>query len=101
MDADRRDVNAVSAEPLDVEHAKIVVADAADHAARLAEPSNLIDENRRRATRVRSHERAWLEERLTAPGGHHLDKNLAQADDGPSPVIVGAVRQVQRPSDFR
>ena len=36
MDADRRHVDAVSPEPLYVERAKIVVADAADHATRLA-----------------------------------------------------------------
>jgi hypothetical protein len=100
MDADGRHVDAVSAEPLYVERAKIVVAHAADHAARLAKASNLVDEDRRRTAWVRSNECAWLKECLSAPGGHHLNKNLAQGDDS-FPAVVHAGRQDQRPSDFK
>jgi hypothetical protein len=67
----------------------------------LAEAGNLIDEDRWRAARVRSNKRAWLKERLPAPGGHYLDKNFAQRNDRFHLFIVGAGRQGQRPSDFR
>ena len=51
MDGDGGGVDAVAGQPVEVDAAEVVGADAADHPARLAELRDLVDEDRRRAGR--------------------------------------------------
>ena len=81
VDGDGRDVDAVAGEPVEVDAAEIVVADAGDHAAGLAELGHLVDEDRRRAGGEGADERDRLEEAVAGLGGHDLDEDLADGDD--------------------
>ncbi len=78
---DCRHIDAVGAQAFDVELAEIVIADAADHGARLTKPGDLIDEDGGRAARERALERARREKRLAAARGQYLDQNLPDGDD--------------------
>ena len=62
VDADRRNVDAVGAQPVEIDLAEIVPPDAADHAAGLPDLAALIDEDRRRAGRKRADQRRRREE---------------------------------------
>ena len=82
MDRDRRNVDPVGAQPLEIDQAEIVVADAADHAAGLPEARHLVDEDRRRPAREWANQRAGLEKALAAARRHDLDQDLAKRDHG-------------------
>ena len=57
MDGDGRDIDAITPQALDVDAAEIVLADAADHAAGLAELRDLVDEDGGRAGGERTDQR--------------------------------------------
>ena len=81
VDGDGRDVDAVTPQALDVDAAEVVVADAADHAAGLAELGHLVDEDGGRPGRERPDERDRLQEAVADFRGHDLDQDLADGDD--------------------
>ena len=82
-------------EAVEVDAAEIVVADAADHAAGLAELRHLVDEDRGRSGGEGADERDRLEEAVADLGRHDLDEDLADGDDllhGPSTALAHTVR---------
>ena len=81
IDGDGRDVRPVAPQPLDVEAAEVVVADAADQAAGLAELGHLIDEDGGRSRGERADERDRLEKAVADFSGHDLDQDLADGND--------------------
>ena len=74
---DRAHIDAVTSQPLEVDQAEIVFADAADDAAGLSEPCHLVDEDGRRSTRERADELQRLSKARASLLRHHLDEDLA------------------------
>jgi hypothetical protein len=77
IDRNGRDVDAVAFQPVEIDPPEIVVADAGDDGAGLAQPRGLVDEDRRRAGRERPGQRQRLAKALARRVGHDLDQNLA------------------------
>jgi len=67
---------------MNVEPPEIVVSDPPDHAAGLAEPAHLVDEDGRGARRKGSDQGEWFEEPVAALRRHDLDDDLPDGDDG-------------------
>ena len=80
-DLDGADVHPVVTQPPQVDPAEVVVADAADDAAGLAELGDLVDEDGRSAARERPHQADRLAEPLSPVFRHDLDQDLAESHD--------------------
>ncbi len=95
--ADRRDVDPVATQAVEVEPAEFVVADAGDHPGRMPEPRHLVDEDRGRPRGVGSDQRQRRLEALAARLRHDLDQDLAERDDRTAHVEGGRSRR-RRPA---
>src|SRR5262245_28849300 len=81
IDANAGDVDAVTLKALEIDPAEIVIADAAQQAAGLAEACRLIDENRRSTGWKRTDQRQGLAKAVAALGRHDLHQDLSDSDD--------------------
>ena len=75
------DVDAVVAEPFQVQPAEIVVPDAADDAAGLTELGDLVDEDRRSTTRERANQLHRLAKTVAPLLRHDLHQDLTESCD--------------------
>ena len=78
---DRAHLHPAGLQPVEVERAEIVGADAADQGGGGTDPRRLVGEDRRGTARIGPGEQAGLEEGLADPGRHDLDQDLADRDD--------------------
>ncbi len=97
IDADRRDVDAVAPEAVEVQLAEVVRPHGRDDRARLAEPRRLVGEDRRRARGERACQRERFEEPGARAVGHDFGKDLADHED----LLYLRLRHWQPPASRR